>query len=186
MSEGNSASSLDEAEDLGEDGSTTLSICRGHGERSFQDEDSIKKHLNKKMARINSFSSLNCANSTLYYEASNYLAELIKTKGTRPLEKVELSGAFYEHGVMEPEEIAQSIDTFFDALEIVGAKEIALSDTTLNQSSAESIASSFRGMHMLQILDLNETLIRKEGSIRIAESLVSSNIRLKTLLINNG
>lgn len=79
----------------------------------------------------------------MYYEATNYLAELIKSKGTKPLVKVDMTGAFYAHEDLEPEEIALSIGALFDALEIVGAKDIALGENEINQASADSISGSF-------------------------------------------
>ena len=50
-----SASSFNEELDRDADGSTTLTICRENNQKRFKDEDSIKKHLNKKLAQIESF-----------------------------------------------------------------------------------------------------------------------------------
>ena len=87
----------------------TLYICKTHDTRSFEEDEPLKKHLKKKLARFDEekkFSILNCTNSTLYYQASVYLASLIKQKGSRPLQEVNLGSTFNEYESMEPEEVA--------------------------------------------------------------------------------
>lgn len=155
-----SASSFNAEEDQSATGSVTLTVCRSHESKSFSDNEAISKHLAKKLKSIEQFTSLDCRNTTLYYQASDYLADLIKSRGTRPLQKIDLSGAFFEHETMEPEEIANSINTFFNAIEQTGIVSLVLSRNELNQSSAHSIAVALPSLSTLQELNLTKTLIR--------------------------
>ena len=81
-----------------------LNLCKSHEFKRFIDETSLKKHLSKKLASIDKFQTLYCNNRPLYYLASEYLAKVIKSKGSRPLNKVDLKGAFKDDN-METAEV---------------------------------------------------------------------------------
>ena len=54
-----------------------------------------------------------------------YLAELIKMRGSSPLIKVDLEGSFADEELM-PEEISSSLGTLFDAISLKNVKELVL------------------------------------------------------------
>ena len=62
-----------------------------------------------------------------------YLAELIKIRGTSPLIKVDLEGSFGDEELM-PEELSSSLGTLFDAISLKNVKELVLAEDTLRQS----------------------------------------------------
>jgi hypothetical protein len=63
----------------------------------------LERHLVKKLARLETFESLECHDKILSYEACDYLADLIKERGTTPLKKVELQRTFCSENVEEEE-----------------------------------------------------------------------------------
>ena len=70
----------------------TLVICKGkrHADSLQLDRESLEKHLVKKLNRLETFDSLECHDKVLSYDACDYLADLIKERGTTPLNKVDL------------------------------------------------------------------------------------------------
>ena len=59
-----------------------------------------------------------------------YLAELIKMRGTSPLIKVDLEGSFDDEELM-PEELSSSLGTLFDAISPKNLKELVLAKNTI-------------------------------------------------------
>ena len=101
-----------------------LSVCRSH-QRTFVDEQSIARHLKKKLRGVTTFSSLNCKDVALHYEAINYLATLVKQRGTSPMRTVDLTATLFDVN-MEQEEISNSLNTLLDALETKGVLALIL------------------------------------------------------------
>lgn len=63
----------------------TLTICKSHEQRTFADAETLEKHLVKKLKKLQTFSSLESRDSVLQYGACEYLARLIRERGTSPL-----------------------------------------------------------------------------------------------------
>jgi hypothetical protein len=72
------------------------------------------------MVTIQKIDGLDTSDCVLYYGASNYLADLLKTKGRGPLLRVDLSGSFHSLEDQETDmvaEIKNSLNTLLDAID---------------------------------------------------------------------
>ena len=81
--------------------------------RAFTDRESLQKHLKKKVAKLEHISTFDCQDSTLHYEACDYLSNLIQEKGTSPILKVDLTRTFVGDEY-EAEEICLSANIIFE------------------------------------------------------------------------
>ena len=68
---------------------------------------------------------MNCKDVALHYEAINYLATLVKQRGTSPMRTVDLTATLFDVN-MEQEEISNSLNTLLDALETKGVLALIL------------------------------------------------------------
>lgn len=63
----------------------TLHICKSHERKKFADRDSVESHLVKKLRKIKNLSAIDCRNHSLSYEVCDYISDLIKARGVKPL-----------------------------------------------------------------------------------------------------
>lgn len=132
---------------------------------------------------------LNTNDCVLNYEALSVLAKLVEEKGSHPMKKVDLTGAFSSLEDVDYEvqgEIKMCLVMVLDALKTTRVEELVLKRCELDEHCATELSQSLSEMPELKVLDLHDTTL-KEGSLKlIARALQQSQVKLTKLDISKN